>query len=109
MNLKYFGKTLSVGVLGMLTTALFSEATLADRPAHASDYGDIPDSVLNGIFGIEPDFFDRGREQFEHEIERLNRMDFDTVTLKIEESVRFNPEVLEKIRGQVDSSTDLPQ
>ncbi|MEL6385514.1 MAG: hypothetical protein AAFQ89_24255, partial [Cyanobacteria bacterium J06626_18] len=72
-------------------------------PAHASDYGNIPDSVLNGIFKLEPDFFDRGREQFEHEIERLNRMDFDTVTLTIDESIQFDPEVLEELRSQTAS------
>ena len=108
MNLRYLSKALSAVVLGMVATT-FTKATLTDRPAHASDYGDIPDSVLNGLFRVEPDFFDRGREQFEQEIERLNRMDFNTVTLTIEEAVHFNPEVLEKIMRQVDSSTDSPQ
>ena len=82
-----------------MVATTFTKATLTDRPAHISDYGDIPDSILNGLFRVEPDFFDRGREQFEREIERLIRMDTNIVKLTVDDSIQFDPEVLEKIRG----------
>ena len=77
---------------------------MANSPVRALNHNDIPQSVLNGIQNLEPDFFDRGREQFEREIQRLYQMDADSVTLTIDESIQFEPELLEELRGQTSPS-----
>ncbi|MEO0988135.1 MAG: hypothetical protein AAFY20_21740 [Cyanobacteria bacterium J06639_14] len=107
MNLQSFGKPFATVTLSLIATTFFPAATIAGRPAHALEYNDIPPSVINGLLRLEPDFFDRGREQFEGEIDRLTQMDADSITLTIDESIQFDPEVLEKLRGQT-GFTDVP-
>ena len=101
MKLMHFGVAFVVACLGVLVTA----SPLQSAPHNRAITVDIPDPVLNGIFKTEPDFFDRGREQFEQEIEYLIQGVFDArlPVLTVDESVQFSPEVLEMFEGQPNS------
>ena len=90
MNTIRSGEVFVTAALGILTVAL-------PLRANPINYESIPADVINGILHIEPDFFDRGREKFEEEIERLTRsqLDSDPPRLTIDESVRFDPERFE--------------
>lgn len=83
-----------------------SLAVASPLRANPVNYESIPADVINGILHIEPDFFDRGREKFEEEIERLTRsqLDSETPTLTIDESVQFDPERFENLQPEFEPS-----
>lgn len=106
MKLMHLGAAFAIAVLGILATA----SPLQSAPYNRSSVSDIPTPVINGIFNIEPDFFDRGREQFDQEIEHLIRGDFDSdlPVLTVDESIQFTPEIWERLQGESNThSLDL--
>ncbi|EKU96399.1 hypothetical protein Lepto7375DRAFT_0395 [Leptolyngbya sp. PCC 7375] len=90
MRLIRFSRLLAATVIGLVACVSPVSADSRDSTPH------IPNIDVN----IEPDFFDRGREQFELEIEHLmqNQLDdSDTPILTIDESVLFDADTFEML------------
>ncbi|MBE9069876.1 hypothetical protein IQ260_24855 [Leptolyngbya cf. ectocarpi LEGE 11479] len=90
MSLARFSSFLAAIVIGFVACV---------SPVSADSRDSIPNTPnIDAIFQVEPDFFDRGREQFELEIENLmqNQLDnSDVPILTIDESVLLDTEAFE--------------
>lgn len=89
----------------LLLTAASSILTAipaATHPASQSVDADftVSNSALNAIFNLDPDFFDRGYDLFEAEIDRLvhQGLEFDEMLLTIDAIEEFDPERLEQLK-----------
>lgn len=95
MTLMRLSRFLTVVVIGFMSCASPAIADSWDRTFSPHN--------LDAILKLEPDFFDRGREQFDLEIERLMQKqidDSDTPLLTIDESVWFDADAFEMFEAQ---------
>lgn len=102
MNLTHFSCVSLAVVLGaMMASPLQADST--HRPTLSSE--------IEAAVRIEPDFFDRGREQFEEEIQRFTERSMnpqsqsDSPLLTIDPSAEFDADVLEQLELQPASPT----
>ncbi len=103
MNLMHLSSFLIASVLGVVALVPSTQATPDNHTLPDRDI-DIfmPNRNINGILKLEPDFFDRGREQFDLEIERLlqNQFNSEEPMLIIDESVFLDAESFEAFEEQ---------
>ena len=103
MNLIRFSGFLAAVAIGFVSCASPARAGSYDRTS--------PARSIDAILRVEPDFFDRGREMFERDIERFmqNQLDnSDTPLLIIDESALFDADAFEMLEEQPTSPDIVP-